>query len=143
LYRRKISIACIQETKWAGANAKEIDWYKLWYSSLNRAKNGVGILVEKDLVEQVVEVRCKSDRIMYVKLVVGSEIFNVVSLYAPQIGLDEDDKRLFWDDLDEVIQSIPKNEKLLIGGDFNGHIGRRGDGYKTIHGGFDYGERKN
>jgi len=40
-------------------------------------------LIEKELVEQVVEVRRKSDRIMSVKLVVGSEMFNVVSVYAP------------------------------------------------------------
>jgi len=50
-------------------------------------------------------------------------------------------KRLFWGHLDEVIQSIPHTEKLLIGGYFNGHIGRRGDGYETIHRGFHYGER--
>ena len=98
-------------------------------------------MIKKELVKQVVEGRCKSDRIMSINLVVGSMIFNVVSVYAPQIRLDEEIKRLFWEDLDEVIQSIPQTEKLFIGGDFNGHIGRRGDGYETIHGGFGYGER--
>ena len=44
-----------------GAEAKEIDGYKLWYSGFKRATNGVGILVKKNLVEQVVEVRRKSD----------------------------------------------------------------------------------
>jgi len=63
---------------------------------------------------------------MSIKLVVGSEIFNVVSVFAPQIGLDEDMKRFFWDDLEEVIQSILQTQKLLIGVDFNRHIGRRG-----------------
>jgi len=71
LHRHKIRIACLQETKWLGAKANEIDGYKLWYSSLKRAKNGVGILVGKELVEQVVEVRRKSDRIMSFKLVVS------------------------------------------------------------------------
>ena len=80
---------------WVGAKAKEIDGYKLWYSCLTRAKNGVSILFEKDLVEQVVEVRHKSDRIMYVKVVVGLEILNVISVYVPQVGLDKDVKRLF------------------------------------------------
>ena len=86
-----------------GGKAKEIDGYKLWYSGSNRAKSGVGILVGMELVEQVVETRQKNDRIMYVKLEVGSEIFNVLSVYAPQMGLGEDIKRLFWADLDEVI----------------------------------------
>ena len=137
--RRKIGIACIL---CVGAKGKEIDGYKLWYSS-EESQKWSWHFDREDLLEQVVEVRRKSDRIMFVKLVVGSEIFNVVSVYAPQIGLDEDIKRIFWEDLDEVIQSIPQTEKLLIRGDFNGYIGRRGDVYQTIHGGFGYGERNN
>jgi len=124
-----------------GAKVKEIDGFKLWYSGVKRTTNGVGILVRSDLVEQVVEVRRKSDRIMSIKLVVGSEILNIVSVYAPQVGLSEEIKRLFWEDLDEVVQSIPQNEGLLIGGDFNGHIGSRAEGYETVQGGLGYGVR--
>ena len=76
----------MQETKWVGAKAREVDGYKLWYSGSFRARNGVGILVEMELVNFVVEVRRKSDRIMAVKVLVGSEFINVVSVYAPQIG---------------------------------------------------------
>ena len=43
--------------------------------------------------------------------------------------------------LDEVMLSIPETQKLLIGVDFNGHIGRRGDGYEAIHGGFGFRKR--
>ena len=61
------------------------------------------------------EVRRKSDCIMSIKLVVGSRILNVVSVFAPQVGLSEEIKRLFWEDLDEVVQSILQSEGLLIG----------------------------
>jgi len=54
---------------------------------------GVGILVDKELVDFVVEVRRKSDRIMAIKVVMGSEILNVVNVYAPQIGLPNDIKK--------------------------------------------------
>ena len=54
-----------------GAKAKEIDGFKLWYFGVKRTANGVGILVKSDLVEGVVEVRRKSDRILSIKLVVG------------------------------------------------------------------------
>ena len=64
LHRRRISIACIQETRWVGAKAKEIDGFKLWYSGVKRTTNGVGILVKRDFVEQVLEVRRKSDNII-------------------------------------------------------------------------------
>ena len=36
------------------------------------------------------------------------------------------------------MQSIPWNEGLFIGGDFNSHIGSRGEGYETVHGGLGY-----
>jgi len=77
---------------------------------------------------------------MTIKVVVGSEILNVVSVYAPKIGLPDDIKNQFWEDLDMVIQDIARNEKLLIGRDFNGHIGVEAGGYDSTHGGFGYGE---
>ena len=51
----------MQETKWVGAKAREVDGSKLWYSGSSKARNGVGILVNKELVDFVVEVRRKSD----------------------------------------------------------------------------------
>jgi len=123
------------------AEVREIDGYKLWYSGSIKAKNGVDILVEKELVEFVVEVRLKNDRIMTIKVLVGLVFVNVVIVYAPQTGLPDDIKKLFWEDLDLVIQDIPQSEKLFIGGDFNGHIGAKSGGYDTVHGGFGFGER--
>ena len=41
------------------------------------------------------EVRRKVDRILLVKLILGREMFNVISVHAPQIGLDESSKRQF------------------------------------------------
>ena len=92
-------------------------------------------------MEQVVDVKHRSDRILSIKLVVGSEVLNVVSVYAPQVGLDEGIKRLFLEDLEEVVQSILQSEGLLIGVDFNGNVGSRKEGYKTVHRGLGYGER--
>ena len=48
--------------------------------------NGVGILVEKEFVDFVVEVRCKSDRVMAIKVVMGSIVLNVISVYAPHVS---------------------------------------------------------
>ena len=98
-------------------------------------------MVEKELADFVVEVQRKSDRIMAIKVLVGSIFVNVVSVYAPQVGLPEDIKKLFWEDLDMIIQDIPRSEKLFIGGDFNGHIGTESVGYDAVHGGFGYRER--
>ncbi|KAL3353178.1 hypothetical protein AABB24_020929, partial [Solanum stoloniferum] len=133
--------ACVQETRWVGAKAREVDGFKLWYSGGSRDRNGVGILVDGDLREQVVEVRRISDRLMTIKLVIGGCTLSVISAYAPQVGLDEEAKKRFYEDLDEVVRGIPNTEKIVIGGDFNGHIGATASGFDDVHGGFGFGER--
>ena len=50
--------------------------------------------------------------------VLSEDILNIVIVYAPPVGLAEEIKRLFWKELDEVVQSMLQNEGLLIGGDF-------------------------
>ncbi|XP_075107061.1 uncharacterized protein LOC142180040 [Nicotiana tabacum] len=79
---------------------------------------------------------------MIIKLVVEECTLNVVSAYAPHVGLDEEVKRRFWEGLDEIVRQVPPTEKLFIGGDFNGHIRSTAGGYGEVHGGFDFGERK-
>ena len=63
--RRKINIACLQETKWKGDKAKEIgEGYKLYFIGKERNRNGVGIIVDNVLKDKVVQVRRISDRLM-------------------------------------------------------------------------------
>ena len=55
------------------------------------------MLIAKGLVENVVAVIRKGDRIMLVKLVIGGNIVNIISAYAPQVGLDDQTKRDVWE----------------------------------------------
>lgn len=50
----------------------------------------------------------------------------VVSAYAPQVSLEEEVKRNFQEDLDELVRGIS------LEWDFNGHIGRSKDGYNDM-----------
>ena len=67
---------CVQETKWVGQKAKEVEntGFKLWYTGEVRNKNGVGILIDKNLQNNVIDVRRRGDRIILVKLVVGETV---------------------------------------------------------------------
>nr|XP_009586960.1 craniofacial development protein 2-like [Nicotiana tomentosiformis] len=78
---------------------------------------------------------------MAVKLVIGGLTLSVINAYDPQVGLGEEVKRQFWGDLDEVVRSILRTEKIFIGGDFNGHIGANAGSYDDMNGGFEFGDR--
>ena len=95
--RRRVNILCVQETKWKGQKAKEVEdtGFKLWYTGTTANRNGVGVLIDKSLKDDVVDVRRRGDRIILVKLVVGDLVLNVISAYAPQVGHDESAKRQF------------------------------------------------
>lgn len=141
--RRRVNILCVQETKWKGQKAKEVEntGYKLWYTGTTSGRNGVGILIDRSLKDGVVDVRRHGDRIILVRLIVGDSALNVISAYAPQVGLNESIKNQFWEDLDSMVSGIPISEKLFIGGDLNGHVGTSNVGFERVHGGFGYGSR--
>ena len=40
-----------------------------------------------------------------------------------------------------MVSIVPVSEKLLIGGDLNGHVGATNAGFERVHGGFGYGSR--
>ena len=59
---------------------------------------------------------------MYVKLVIGKQIVNIVSAYAPQVGLSAEENNDFWDSFIILLSGIPKQDNIFIGSDLNGHV---------------------
>ncbi|XP_047260121.1 uncharacterized protein LOC124893004, partial [Capsicum annuum] len=103
--------------------------------------NGIGILVYDELRKQVVEFKRVNNRMMSIKLVIGESSWNIISAYAPHIGLDEEEKKRFWEALDEMVRDVPSNDKIFIGGDFNEHIGSSSRGYDDMYKGYGFGIR--
>ncbi|KAK3509305.1 hypothetical protein QTP70_028566 [Hemibagrus guttatus] len=68
-------------------------------------------------------------------------MLNVVSGYAPQVGCELEEKERFWSELDEVMESIPTGERVVIGADFNGYVGEGKRGDEEVMGKFGVKER--
>ncbi|XP_051775304.1 uncharacterized protein LOC127525948 [Erpetoichthys calabaricus] len=133
--RRKVDILCVQETKWKGSKARWIGGgFKLFYHGVDGRRNGVGIILKEQYVKSVLEVKRVSGRVMIMKLKIGGVMMNVVSAYAPQVGCAMGEKEDFWSELDEVMNSVPKGQKVAIGVDFNGYVGERISGDKEVMG---------
>ncbi|KAK3521729.1 hypothetical protein QTP70_015847, partial [Hemibagrus guttatus] len=52
-----------------------------------------------------------------------------------------EEKERFWSELDEVMESIPTGERVVIGADFNGHVGEGNTGDEEVMGKFKVKER--
>ena len=106
-------------------------------------KNGVGIILKKEHVERVVELWRVTDRIIYLKMELDGVMLNIISAYAPQVGCIREEKEAFWLDLNEIVEKIPKNERILVGADLNGHVGEGNNGDEERMGRHELGKRNN
>ena len=64
---------------------------------------------------------------------VGTTV-NVISCYVLQSGLSADEKDTFFNKIISLVAALPDKEMLLIGGDFNGHVGEHSAGFSGVHG---------
>ena len=69
--------------------------YKIWYCGSDSKRNGIGIIMKKDLVDRVVDVWRSLDRMIGLKLELDGVIINVISVYAPQQGCTLEEKEVF------------------------------------------------
>ena len=90
--------------------------------------------MREELAESALEVKRVSDRLMAMKLEVNGSILNIVSAYAPQVNNSMEEKNYFWEDLDRLIESISKEERIVLGADHNGHVGEGNIGDEEIMG---------
>ncbi|KAK3548937.1 hypothetical protein QTP70_021683 [Hemibagrus guttatus] len=58
-----------------------------------------------------------------------------------EVGCELEEKERFWSELDEVMESIPTGERVVIGADFNGHVGEGNTGDEEVMGKFGVKER--
>ncbi|KAK3513152.1 hypothetical protein QTP70_007486 [Hemibagrus guttatus] len=131
-----------KETRWKGSKARSIGaGFKLFYYGVDSKRNGVGVVLKEEFVRNVLEVKRVSDRVMSLKLEIEGVMLNVVSGYAPQVGCELEEKERFWSELDEVMESIPTGERVVIGADFNGHVGEGNTGDEEVMGKFGVKER--
>ena len=140
--RRNADILCLQETKWKGSKARNIGGgSKLFYNGADGRRDGIGIVVREELAESVLEVKRMSDRLMAMKMEVKGSILNIVSAYAPQINNSMEEKNDFGQNLDGLIESVSKQERIVLGADLNGHVGERNIEHEEIMGKYGAGER--
>lgn len=60
---------------------------------------------------------------MVIELVLEAIIVSIIRVCAPKIGCTKDKKNVFWRNINEVMQQVPENEKIIIESDLNENLG--------------------
>ena len=101
-----------------------------------KAQDSVGVIVANWLVGKFVGLERFNDRMMKVNIVVGDVLWEVVCCYCAQAGRSVNDKEEFYQLMDKIVTS----EKVLVGCDFNGHVGSDMGVFGDVHQGFGIGQ---
>ena len=127
----------MQEVRWKGKGAKTIgNGFEFLWSGGGKSENGVGLIVVNSLIGKVVGVERYNVRVMKVDIVIGDVIWEVLSCYCPQAGRSVNENEEFYELMDKAVTS----ERMLVGGDFNGHVGCNMRGFGEVQGGFGIGQ---
>ena len=139
---RKLDIIGLCETRLTGEGTKLLhDNYQLIYSGGREAKHGVGVILTGELAQRAGHLIYKNERILSFSLGLGTHKISFIQVYAPQQGHPQEEKEEFYEKLQEVKNSVPYSNNLIILGDMNGHVGDNRLGMNNIIGAFGIGDR--
>ncbi|KAJ1176053.1 hypothetical protein NDU88_001336 [Pleurodeles waltl] len=126
LVRYNIQIAALGETKFPdGGQLTEVKAGYTFFSSGRgrdeRCEEGVGFAIRSNLISKLASLpKGFKDRIMSLRLPLKQKHHApFISAYAPAMTNQEEIKDKFYEDLEHHIASLPKEDKLVILGDFN------------------------
>ena len=122
--RVNINILGISELRWTGMgefNSDDHYIYSCGQESLRR--NGVAIIVNKRVLNEVLRCNLKNNRITSAHF--QSKPFNitVIQAYAPTSNAEEAEVEQFYEDLQDLLELTPKKDVLFITGDWNANVG--------------------
>ena len=122
--RVNVDILGISELKWTGMGEFNSDDHYIYYcgqESLRR--NGVAIMVNKRVLNAVLGRNLKNDRMISVRFQGKPFSITVIQAYAPTSNTEEAEVERFYEDLQDLLELIPKKDVLFIIGDWNAKVG--------------------
>ena len=120
--RVNINILRISKLKWTGMGEfNSDDHYIYYYGQDSLRKNGVAIIVNKR--NAVLGCNLKNNRMISIHF--QGKPFNimVIQVYAPISNAEEAEVERFCEDLQDLLEKMPKKDALFIIGDWNAKAG--------------------
>lgn len=130
LDRYDIDVAALSETRLAdsGQLKEDTSGYTFYWSGLPATEHrihGVGFAIRSTIVKKLSSLpKAINERLMMVRTAISKGRYaTIISAYAPSMTNDDATKEKFYSDLDMLLRQTPKEDKIILIGDFNARVG--------------------
>ena len=104
---------------------------------------GVTIIMKKRLVKSLIERKPVNSRIFKVRLRGRHNNMNIIQCYAPTSDGDEENKNIFYEQLQAELEEIPRHDVIIVMDDMHAKIGDDNLGVEMTMGGHGCGTINN
>ena len=119
-----IDILGISELKRTGMGKfNSDDHYIYYYGQESLRRNGVALIVNKRILNAVLECGLKSNRMILVHFQGKPFSITVIQAYAPTSNVEEAESEWFYEELQDLLELTPKKNVLFFIGDWNAKVG--------------------
>ena len=136
-----LEILGLSETRWNEAGKIRLNTHETIIYSGHADKNanhtrGVAIMMTQKAERSLVGWEPIDERLILAKFSTSQKriTLTVIMCYAPTNDAEEDEKEVFYDKLQNIINTRTEKEIILMMGDFNAKVGNDNTGYEEIMG---------
>ena len=130
-----VDIAALQETRWLESGNVDEEHYSFsWKGKEEKQMHGVGFAVKKELKDQIEYVGNGTERLQVRRIQTTDGPVILISAYAPTEMSTSEDKDQFYEQLGDLMNTIPPDEHVILMGDFNAMVGADNVAWKDIIG---------
>jgi len=133
--KTQIEILALQEVRWPGKGQVNKKDYLFYYSRTKEktGQAGTGFLLMKKIQKYIISYELHNECLCKLRIKGKYNNITLINAYAPTEDKTEEIKEQFYDDLQSVVDKVPKSDLTIILGDVNTKLGKE-PAYQKITG---------
>lgn len=125
LEKYKMDITAVQEIRWLNSGNTKISKSVILYSGKEDTHEfGTGFVIKEGLMSELISFKPINERICSIRLRGKWYNISLIAVHAPTEEAEEGTKDAFYERLEQTVNEIPKEDMMLVLGDYNAKVGR-------------------